>query len=178
MSGAGRGWAACWPELTIAALLVAVVSVGGYAIAGAGGAAGVVIIAALAALLGLRAVPPPDPGAPPAEQATEMTTTWSTVNGFWRKRSDLANATRSLASYDLQVRGSLQNLLAARLAERHDISLYADPDAARRQLLGDGPHRGLWFWLDPQRPAAAPDDNRPGIRPRTLTALIDRLERL
>ncbi len=35
----------------------------------------------------------------------------------------------------------------------------------------------LWFWLDPQRPAQT-EQGRSGIPPRTLAAILDRLERL
>ncbi len=85
----------------------------------------------------------------------------------------------------------LEHLLAARLAERHGVSLYLDPDGARRLLCGNdnGRDADLWYWIDPAREAAraqaraygAADggtDRQPGIPPRTLARLIDRLEKL
>ena len=54
--------------------------------------------------------------------------------GFWRTRSDLIDATTSLSAWDVALRPRLVNLFAARLSERHGISLAADPEAARRVL--------------------------------------------
>ncbi len=170
-------WAASWPELVIAGTGVAAVCAAGYAVAGPAGTAVVAVISGCAALIVLRTLVPPPAGGPPPELAGPAVRA-APVNGFWRRQSQLTAATRSLAGYDREVRGALQQLLSARLAERHGISLQADPDAARRLLLGDGPDRSLWFWLDPQRPPAAGNDRRPGIRPRTMAALLDRLERL
>jgi hypothetical protein len=82
-----------------------------------------------------------------------------------------------MASYELELRPTLQHLLAARLADRHGVSLYADPDTARRLLLPAARDAELWRWLDPDRPAP-PERDRSGIPPRTLAAIIDRLERL
>jgi hypothetical protein len=82
-----------------------------------------------------------------------------------------------MTGYDYELRGTLQHLLAARLAERHGISLYDDPEAARRLLAGSGGDR-LWFWLDPGREAVADQGKTAGIPPRTLAAILDRLERL
>jgi len=89
----------------------------------------------------------------------------------------LHDATASMAAYDAEVRPTLQHLLAARLAERHGVSLDADPAAARRLLLPGHGDQALWFWLDPLRPAENDKDRR-GIPPRTLAAIFDRLERL
>jgi hypothetical protein len=174
---AGQGWAGSRPELLIGALLVAAVSLAGYAFAGPGAAAAVLIAAAAGALFLLRGIPgwdpPPQPGQDPAAAVVP-----SLFNGFWRKRSAVAEATKSLGGFDRELRGTLQHLLAARLAERHGISLAADPAAARRLLFPGERAGGLWFWLDPARPDAAADDPRPGIRPRSLAALIGQLERL
>lgn len=181
MSGPGqghRGWAASRPELLLAAALAAAVSVAGYAFAGPGAAAVVLLAAAGGALFLLRGIPLWQPGRGPADDGPAAPRIPSSFNGFWRKRAGVAAAMRSLAGFDLELRGILQNLLAARLAERHGVSLYADPDAARRLLFPGGRAAELWFWLDPDRPAAPGGDPRPGIRPRSLATLIDRLERL
>ena len=50
----------------------------------------------------------------------------------------------------------LEHLLASRLAERHGISLYDDPAAARRAFTGPAPApRACGDWIDPARKAAA-----------------------
>ena len=41
-----------------------------------------------------------------------------------------------MAAYQAGLRGQLEHLLASRLAERHGISLYDDPAAARRVFAG------------------------------------------
>ena len=86
--------------------------------------------------------------------------------------------------YHGELRPVLEHLLAARLAERHGVHLYQDPDAARRLLCRASPRR---------RPVAVdragrarPGDRRRatkagterGIPRRTLARLIDRLESL
>ena len=82
-------------------------------------------------------------------------------------------------SYDTELRPVLEHLLAARLAERHGVHLYQDPDAARRLLCGQPRDAGLWRWIDPQtRPQARDSQERRGIPSRTLARLIDRLEKL
>jgi hypothetical protein len=173
---ARHGWAACVPELAAAAFLVLGSCTVLYLYAGLGLA---VYAAAGWAVLCIVALPLLIPSAP-AELARMES--WhgqgrTSFLGFWRKRSLLQEASASMAVYDAELRPALQHLLAARLAERHDVSLYADPAAARR-LLDAGSHgQSLWTWLDPQRPAVT-DQRRDGIPPRTLTAIIDRLERL
>ena len=75
----------------------------------------------------------------------------------------------------------LEHLLAARLAERHGVNLYQDPDAARRLLCRNPRDADLWPWIDPDtRPETAGADaaERRGIPRRTLARLIDRLEKL
>jgi hypothetical protein len=82
-----------------------------------------------------------------------------------------------MTSYDAELRGTLQRLLAARLAERHGISLHDDPDGARRLLCPTPRDQRLWYWVDPARPPATAG-KQSGIPPRTLARLIDRLEQL
>jgi hypothetical protein len=155
-----------------------------YGYAGAGAAVLALIIWAVALLVLLR-------GLVPAAVASPMPLrTWrasgrTSFTGFWRKRASVSTATASMASYDAELRPTLQHLLAARLAERHDVNLYTDPAAARRLFLygtGQGAVRArhddqLWYWLDPSRPAETRQNMR-GIPPRTLAVIIDRLERL
>jgi hypothetical protein len=144
--------------------------------AGLPGAAAVVIGAAVIALVVMRAITPL--GAPPGDvSVTDAEAVPVTFTGYWRKRAGLVDGTQSLAAYDAVLRGTLQHLLAARLAERHGISLPDDPDAARRLLCPRPRDDGLWYWVDPARPPAQAG-KQPGIPPRTLARLIDRLEQL
>ena len=73
-----------------------------------------------------------------------------------------------------------QLLLAARLAERHGVHLYQNPDAARRLLCRRPRDADLWPWIDPEQTLDA--DERAGqknsIPGRTLSRLITRLEQL
>ena len=75
----------------------------------------------------------------------------------------------------------LEHLLASRLAERHGVHLYQNPDAARRLLCRRPRDADLWAWIDPEglpeAPASKAGTER-GIPARTLARLVDRLERL
>jgi hypothetical protein len=178
-SGSDRqaaGWLACLPELAAAGLLALSTTVAAYAYAGSGTA---VAVAAGWAVVSVVLLPTliPAGGQPLVEQAQWRAQSRSSFLGFWRKRGALHDATASMVSFDAELRPQLQHLLAARLAERHGVSLYSDPAAARRLLLTGSRDGALWFWLDPERPAET-DQRRPGPPPRTLSAILDRLERL
>lgn len=200
-AGGGAGWRDARPEIIIAAILVAAVGVAGYALAGAGAPGVVAIGAAVIALVAFRGMLPPEQAAPPDALDVAPGHGPASFAGFWRKRAGLADGTRSAAAYDAALRPTLQHLLAARLAERHGISLRDDPDQARQLFCRGDRDDGLWYWVDPARPAiqagAGPGDRPagrpgsraagrrgsraggpPGIPPRTLARLIDRLERL
>ena len=172
-----QGWTGARREIAVAALLVVALAGAAWALDGPAAAAVVVLGSAAVALVLLRplidqgedALPPPV--AYPDRPA-------QTFHGFWRTQADLADASRSLAAWDLGARGRLTNLFAARLAERHGISLDADPQAARRLLLRVPSRHDLWFWIDPGRPTPRNADSRPGIPPHVLATLIDRLEKL
>jgi len=173
------GWRDSRPELVVAA--VAVLALCGAAFAFAGAAAAVLTLAGagVVALVALRGLAPPDDFPPAYEEALDDRRRTS-FTGFWRRRSGVEAATQTMTGYDFELRDTLQHLLAARLAERHGISLREDPAAARR-LLAEGGTDRLWFWLDPSRPAVADQGSSAGTRgipPRTLAAIIDRLERL
>jgi hypothetical protein len=92
----------------------------------------------------------------------------------------------SAAGFERVLRPELERLYAVRLAERHGISMRAEPERAAELI---GPQ--AWPWIDPARPAqpaAAPRqplDRRaqaarrpPPIPASVLRALIDRLEAL
>ena len=173
---AGDGWRAAVPEIIIAAIVVAVAAVAGYAAAGLAGTAVVVTCAAVTSLVVVRVLYP----APAAHGDGRVADTEAipvTFTGYWRKRAGLVDGTKSMNSYDAELRGTLQHLLAARLAERHGISLHDDPDRARRLLCPTPRDDRLWYWVDPARPPVRPGSHT-GIPPRTLARLIDRLEQL
>lgn len=176
-SAAHAGWRSARPELIIAAILVVVLSAAAFAAFGPGGMALTLVIAAVAALIALRALAQPDDPVPPPDEPRTTAGTGS-FTGFFRKRGELADGTASMSAYDAQLRVTLQRLLAARLSERHGISLYQDPGSARQLLCPGGRDAGLWFWVDPARAPVQDDGSRSGIPPRTLATLIDRLERL
>jgi hypothetical protein len=170
------GWREGRPELVITAIAVATLC--GAALAFAGPAVAVIIFigAGVGALTVIRFLTPPDDLPPTYEDEREIRSQ-TTFVGFFRRRAEVQSAAQTMTGYDFGLRGTLQHLLAARLAERHGISLYDDPAAARRVLAAGGSDR-LWFWLDPERPAVADQGSSGGIPPRTLTAIINRLEQL
>jgi hypothetical protein len=187
----GPGWRPARPEIIIAAMAVAAACAAGYAVAGPGALAVVAVAAAVISLLVLRSlvrlvpqgsapedISGPDPAVP--------TPVLSSFSRQWRRRSRLADAQASMPAYEAGLRSQLEHLLASRLAERHGISLYDDPAAARRVFAAGSPgHDSLWPWIDPARkpgPAGdegpAPARDQPGIPYRTLARLLDRLEHL
>ena len=173
----GRPWRDAVPEIVIAVSFVAASTAAVYAVAGPAGASVVLTAAAALGLAVLRVILPPAEPAAGDDYLPGIGRVSMPFAGYWRKRSGLLGGTRSMASFDGELRGTLQNLLAARLAERHGVSLHSDPAAARRLLCPRPSDEGLWYWVDPARPAVAAG-NQPGIPPRTLARLIDRLERL
>ncbi len=171
------GWQGSIPELVIASALVLVTCVFVYGYAGTGAAAIALAVWAVVILVLFRIALPATPPPLTAEHETWRRLGRTGIMGFWRKRGTLSDATADMVAYDLELRTTLQHLLAARLAERHGVSLYSDPAAARRLLLPTTREQELWFWLDPQRPAET-RHSKSGIPPRTLAAILDRLERL
>lgn len=170
------GWRAAVPELVITAALMLATCLAVYGYAGTG-AAVLAVIAWTVTLLVLVRWLVPATGAPLAQHEQWRAAGRTSFTGFWRQRGLLIDATASMPSYDAELRPALQHLLAARLAERHDINLYQDPAAAKRLLLRGAHEDQLWFWLDPTRTSETTQHVR-GIPPRTLAAIIDRLERL
>jgi hypothetical protein len=175
--GSAGGWRECVPELIIAGIFVATAIAASYAFAGLAAALIAVTFSSVIIMLLLRGlVPPASTPPPPLEQDRPGDRAATSFFGFWRKRAVLVEGTDRLSAYDLELRETLQHLLAARLAERHDVSLYSDPQRSKQVFLG-GQADELWYWLDPERPAET-DKTRRGIPVRTLTAIIERLERL
>ena len=92
----------------------------------------------------------------------------------------IEDAHESLSGYELHLRPLLQRLYSVRLAERHGVSMQADPARAAAIV---GPE--LWPWIDPARPRLTPGyslEPDPALRQpvprRVITALVDRLEQL
>ncbi len=171
------GWRVCLPELTVCATLVLATSLAAYAYAGTGVAALLVAGWTVTSIAFLRTLLPTAREPLTERSAARMIGSRSSFLGFWRKRSIMQDAIRSMVVYDADLRPALQHLLAARLAERHGVNLYADPATARRLVLTGPRDDALWIWLDPSRPAET-EQRRAGIPPRTLAAILDRLERL
>ena len=157
----------------------------GYAVAGPGALALVAVAAAVISLIVLRTlVRPPSPassaedisGPDPAVPAPVL----SSFSRQWRRQSRLGDAQASMTAYEAGLRGQLEHLLASRLAERHGISLYDDPAAARQAFTqGNTGYDSLWRWVDPAQSATtSPTGDQPGIPYRTLARLLDRLEHL
>ncbi len=182
MGGFTAGWHLAKREISVAAGLVSALSAAAWVLLGQAAATLVAITCISLGLLGLRALlPRQEPQAPGQDPYQDMPLT--SFSGFWRTQTDLASAVASLGAWDLTTRPRLQRLLAARLAQRHGISLAADPQAAQAIFLSGGtpsraPRADLWYWIDPSRPTPANAANLPGIPPRVLTALIARLEQL
>jgi hypothetical protein len=191
------GWRGAGREVTVAGVLVVAVTAAAWGLEGPAVASFTALACAALSLVALRALIEPHEPPQAPHQSHELGPSRSFL-GFWRTRSDLVDATTSLSAWDNALRPRLTNLLAARLSERHGISLADDPEAARRVLTGGtaaaagmtGGATGtagtpgtagrsdLWAWIDPQRQAPPDAGSRPGIPPRVLAALIDRLERL
>ena len=98
----------------------------------------------------------------------------------------VASARSSSGNFEHGVKPELERLYAVRLAERHGVSLHAEPERAAALI---GPE--LWPWIDPRRPPSHPNpkgprltlDRRSAAQPppppdAVLIALVDRLEQL
>lgn len=185
-----NAWRRAGPELAVASIIMLAVIAAGFGFGGpAGGALAAVVVAAgwLVLIRGLAAgtgdgqasqlgEPPASTGDEPAGGIRGSALSTASFTWNWRSVFQVKQAIESMASYEAHLRPRLEHLLAARLAERHTVNLYSDPDAARRLLCRDGAD-DLWFWVDPARPAVS-DRNAAGIGRRTLARLLTRLERL
>ena len=170
-------WAAARREVTVAACLVVALTTAAWLLFGAATAGIVTLICVALGLVAMRTLIEPH-AEPPVQMDTYYDLPTLTFGGFWRTQFELSAGTKSLSAWDLNTRRRMQNLLAARLSERHGISLFGEPDAARRAFIGTSRRPDLWYWVDPQRPTPPDASTHPGIPPRTLAALIQRLEQL
>jgi hypothetical protein len=172
-------WRGATAELVIAAVLVTVTAVAGYVMASWAGLAVVAVATAAVAMLVLRALLPqlsPDEARKAREKPTART-----LSGYSHRRFIVQTAMTSRGFYDGELRPVLEHLRAARLAERHGVHLYQDPEAARKLLCRNPRDADLWAWIDPDARPTTPTRDAPerrGIPRRTLGRLIDRLEKL
>ncbi|MGW7824836.1 hypothetical protein ACWGLF_43985 [Streptomyces puniciscabiei] len=88
--------------------------------------------------------------------------------GAWQRMVVKTLADHGEAHLDIVMRPQLQRLFAARLAERHGVAMYRNPQQAR-PLIG----AELWPWIDPGATAPQPTLPEPVLR-----CLLDRLEAL
>jgi hypothetical protein len=176
--GNSGGWPGARRELAVAGTLVVTLAAAAWAVDGPAAAVLVALICVAASflVLGVLVHPEQEPLVQPEHSYEDGPL--QSFTGFWRTQTDLAEATRRLSTWDYALRPRLTNLLAARLADHHGISLAGDPEAARLLLHGGGASPDLWFWIDPQRQVPADAATRTGIPPRVLAALIKRLEQL
>jgi hypothetical protein len=172
-------WRGTGPELAIAAASIVVAAAAGYLMAGWGGLSVAVTAAAAAVMVVLRFLLPPlspDEGKKAREKPQARH-----LSGYSHRRFVVHSSIASKGFYQGELRPLLEHLLAARLAERHGVHLYQDPDAARRLLCRHPRDADLWTWIDPRtRPetSARNATGERGIPRRTLARLIDRLEKL
>ena len=163
-------WRGAGPELGIAAATYAAAAVAGYLVAGPAGLAVVTIVAVAIGLVATRMLLPTH--RPETARTMRDKPTAQSISGYSQRRFVVAHASETGGFYEAELQPVLEHILAARLAERHETNLYANPDAARA-ILGDT----LWYWVDPDKSTERQKHQR-GIPPRTLARLIDRLERL
>jgi hypothetical protein len=170
-------WRGTKPDLVIAVVPAAAAGAAGYVMAGWAGLSAVVTVTAAIALAVLRLLLPRLP--PEATRTARKKPTARALGVYAQRRLVVETAMNSLAAYNGELRPMLENLLAARLAERHGVHLYTDPATARALLCRDPRDADLWRWIDP---ATRPKESsrgraeQSGIPRRTLARLIDRLE--
>jgi hypothetical protein len=186
MSSAGTGptdpavgrWRAAVPELVIAAVTVAAATAAAAAVSGWPGAVTVAVAMAVIALLVLRALIPRS-----AAQALRLKRDKQRprqIHGYAQRRFVVITSLSSRAMYESDLRPALEHVLAARLAERHAVNLYTEPEKARRAFCRTRADASLWPWIDPAQAldADARARQKHGISRRALARLITRLEQL
>jgi hypothetical protein len=173
-------WRAARPELVVISIAVVACAIAAYAVAGGPATVLVLVVFSAVALAVLSLLLPPGERPPASPEAPEnrATPSASFIN-YWRMRRGLTDAMSSTAAYRAGLGPNLEHVLAARLSERHGVSLYHQPEAARDILCANAKDADLWPWVDPARPTnGVLDGDGPGIPPRTLARLVQRLEQL
>lgn len=102
----------------------------------------------------------------------DLTASQADFPAFLEISSDVTWATVSQRHFDHGIRTRLAQLLDTRLAQRHSVTVAAQPERAR-ELAGDD----LWPLIDPARPLSE-DSNAPGVSLAKLTRIVTRLEEL
>jgi hypothetical protein len=173
----GNPWRGAGPELLIAAVAVVAAAVAAFTVAGW---PGVVVVAAGAATISVLVVRGLSPrSADETVRTAAAKRRARSISGYGQRRFVVSSGTANAALYASELRPALEHLLSARLAERHGINLYTEPEAARKAFCATRADEKLWSWIDPAaaRPAP-PDSSASGIPRRTLARLVDRLENL
>ena len=171
-------WRGAGPELIIAAITVGAAALAGAAVAGWPGMAAALIAAATLAIVVLRGLAP-RPAGQPVRRARDKPVARA-ITGYAQRRSVVHSSLARRAYYEAHLRPGLEHLLAARLAENRGINLYQDPAAARAAFCRGRADEALWSWIDPAQalPTQDRDTQRFGIPRRTLARIINRLEQL
>jgi len=174
----GNPWGSALPELGIAGVALGACAATAFAVAGWAASVLVVVVFCAAALViadRLLASSTVDKTVP--KLSRDGGRTGGSSISLWPWPARLKFGVSSMSSYQADLGQRLEHLLAAKLSEKYGISLYADPDAARRILCRDGKDADLWAWVEPGRPPAASLEAR-GIPVSSLARLLKRLEQL
>ena len=171
-------WRPALPELVIAAITVAVAALAAAAVSGWPGVVTVAVAVTVIALLMLRGLIPRSAGQ--AFRLARNKQRARAIHGYAQRRFVVRTSYGSRATYESDLRPALEHVLAARLAERHAVNLYTEPDAAREKFCRTRADESLWPWIDPAQALDATERarQRTGIPRRTLSRLITRLEQL
>lgn len=170
-------WRGTGPELLTAAVAVTVTGLAALAVAGWTGLAITAAGAAALSLVVVRGLAPRS--ADHAVRTAKSKPSARALSGYAQRRFVVSMGVRDLAFYESDLRPALEHLLAARLAERHGVNLYTEPEAARKAFCRTRADEALWHWIDPERqrqPGHAATQS--GIPRRVLTGIVDRLEQL
>jgi hypothetical protein len=175
---AGGRWRAAVPELVIAAVTVTAATLAAAAVSGWPGAVTVAVATAVIALLVLRALIPRSVAQALRRKRSEQRA--RQIHGYAQRRFVVVTSLSSRAMYESHLRPALEHVLAARLAERHAVNLYTEPEKARQAFCRTRADASLWPWIDPAQAldADARARQKHGISRRALARLITRLEQL
>ena len=158
--------------------MVAAAALAAAAVAGWPGVVVVAAATAVIALLLLRGVMPRSAALALRQKKDKQRA--RSISGYAQRRFIVVTSLASRPMYESDLRPVLEHILAARLAEKHSVNLYTEPDAARKAFCRTRGDQRLWQWVDPAQALAADDRaaRKHGIPSRTLGRLITRLEQL
>jgi hypothetical protein len=177
-SARGGRWRAAVPELVIAAITVTAATLAAAAVSGWPGTVSVAVATAVVALLMLRGLIPRSAAQALRRKRDKQRT--RAIHGYGQRRFVVVTSLSSRPMYEADLRPVLEHVLAARLAERHAVNLYTEPEQARQAFCRTRADVSLWPWIDPAQAldADARASRKHGIPRRTLARLITRLEQL